>query len=449
VNQDRKQPEPQDAGGSLPDAARPSVNSEIPPATAEGWKRLYEDYLVRHVGQEVSRRFRFGVLLYLGLLTVGGLVSVKALTELATARAEARLEITEELAKDTKKEFDILSEQVEKSKAEFDAMVDAQKAEAQKLRADMQVYRGEAEEFLHLATALADMAVEADVARVGGSILRSLAAWDAASSATRKTIAERVPKRTGGFEFMGLVTFRAGGQTHETALFTHERTKMEFALIPGGSFLMGSSKWDIARYLLTQEGPQHQVTLTRPFLISRTEVTQAVWKRVMGTDPSTHKGDDRPVERVSSDDATEFCRETGLALPTEAQWEYACRAGTTTLFASGRSEADLERTGWFSEISGFQTHPVRGKEPNAFGLYDMHGNVWEWCEDTYHKSYDGAPRDGSAWIDGGSSDRRMTRGGGYDSRSGLCRSSCRWDWRRSNRYKVVGFRPVFTLPSED
>lgn len=118
-------------------------------------------------------------------------------------------------------------------------------------------------------------------------------------------------------------------------------------------------------------------------------VTQAQWRAVMGTDPSDFKGDDRPVEKVSWHDAQEFCKKARtligkpVSLLTEAEWEYACRAGTTTEYHSGDTEADLKRAGWYYNNSGNQTHPVGKLEPNVLGLHDMHGNVWEWCQDVY------------------------------------------------------------------
>jgi formylglycine-generating enzyme required for sulfatase activity len=192
--------------------------------------------------------------------------------------------------------------------------------------------------------------------------------------------------------------------------------------IPAGSFLMGSPEGEIGRSEI--EGPQHEVTLAA-FWMARTPITQAQWREVaswqkqerdLDPDPSRFKGDNRPVERVSWLDAIEFCnrlsQRTGknYTLPSEAQWEYACRAGTTTPFYFGPTiSTDVANydgnyvygqggRGAYRE----QTTDVASFPANPWGLYDMHGNVWEWCLDKWHNSYEGAPTDGSAWMEGDS-----------------------------------------------
>lgn len=186
---------------------------------------------------------------------------------------------------------------------------------------------------------------------------------------------------------------------------------IEFVYVPPGSFMMGANNLEAAAR------PAHQVTLREGFYMGKYEVTQADWKNVMGTNPSDFKGNNLPVEMVSWLDVTEFVRklnemnhEYTYRLPTEAEWEYACRAGTTGDYAG-----NLDAMAWYDANSSAKTHPVGTKQPNAFGLYDMHGNVMEWCQDWYHLNYDGAPVDGSAWEKGGSHRMRVYRGGSWVS----------------------------------
>jgi formylglycine-generating enzyme required for sulfatase activity len=206
-------------------------------------------------------------------------------------------------------------------------------------------------------------------------------------------------------------------------------------LIPAGTFTMGSPDSEEGHF--KDEGPQHRVTV-QGFYIGKYEVTQEQYQAVMGTNPSEFNGNNRPVERVSWNDAVEFCRKlsqmTGrkYRLPTEAEWEYACRAGTTTPFAFGSSLSSDQANfnggypyGDAAEgVYQNKTMSVGSFQPNAFGLYDMHGNVWEWCEDYYHSSYVGAPTNGSAWLSGDSSDR-VLRGGSWSLYAPFLRSAFR------------------------
>jgi formylglycine-generating enzyme required for sulfatase activity len=226
----------------------------------------------------------------------------------------------------------------------------------------------------------------------------------------------------------------------------------EMVYVRGGEFTMGSPASEAGRS--SDEGPQHRVTV-RSFYMGKYEVTQAQWKAVMGTNPSHFKGDNLPVESVSWNDAKEFCRKlsqmTGkeYRLPTEAEWEYACRAGTTTAFAFGDSlspeqanfDGDFPYGGAAQGVNRQKTTPVGSFQPNAWGLYDMHGNVSEWCEDWYHDRYNGAPTDGSAWESGGGQYRDLRGGSWYYNAMGL-RSAYRDNFTPDTRAIDIGFRVV-------
>ncbi len=207
--------------------------------------------------------------------------------------------------------------------------------------------------------------------------------------------------------------------------------ELRMVLIPPGHFLMGSPNRELGRE--TGEGPVHVVTLTRAFWLGVVPVTQAQWRAVMGTTPSHFEGDNRPVEQVSWYAAQEFCwamsRQTGerFRLPTEAEWEYACRAGTTTPYHSGEGVEALRQVGWCNyeahADTARETRPVGRLRPNGFGLYDMHGNVWEWCADWF-ESYTGAEV-----VDpqGPASGRgRVVRGGSWYFAPRIARSAYRF-----------------------
>ena len=216
---------------------------------------------------------------------------------------------------------------------------------------------------------------------------------------------------------------------------------MEFVKIPAGEFGMENQMWSCSG-----NNRLHQVKISKTFYMGRHEVTQGQWKAVMGNNPSYFKecGPECPVENVSWDDVQKFLdklnRKGGdyeYCLPTEAQWEYACRAGSTTRYYTGDSESDLARAGWYDGNSGDKTHPVGQKEPNAFGLYDMHGNVWEWCRDWYG-DYPPGPVTDPTGPDSGSS--RVLRGGCWISYARGCRSAYRDDRYPSYRNSDYGFR---------
>ena len=219
----------------------------------------------------------------------------------------------------------------------------------------------------------------------------------------------------------------------------------EMMVIPAGTFLMGSKADPFASSQPSaDEQPQHQVRI-KSFAIGKFEVTQEQWFSIMGNLPSKFKGRTLPVEEVSWDDAQAFVRKlsekTGknYRLPTEAEWEYAARAGSQTNYYFGDSEDDLSRFAWFSSNSGTTTHPVGGKLPNAFGLYDMHGNVWEWTADCWNRNYNGTPVDGGAWTSGACG-RRVLRGGAWYFDPQFLRSAVRYDRLQAFRNNGFGFR---------
>ena len=260
---------------------------------------------------------------------------------------------------------------------------------------------------------------------------------------------------------------------------------LEMVLVPGGSFMMGQTEAEKAELIrqfgekdfnqyFARELPQHEVTLAA-FSLGKYPITQAQWRAVaslptvkidLDPDPSRFKGDKRPVEQVNWQEAMEFCdrlsKKLGqpYTLPSEAQWEYACRADTTTPFHFGETIttdlANYRGSDWEYEgktYPGFYGQGPRGAfreqstevgsfPPNAFGLSDMHGNVWEWCLDHFHDSYKGAPADGSAWVTGGDSDLRMLRGGSWLNFSWYCRCAYRLNHDPDNRRYHLGFRVV-------
>lgn len=216
------------------------------------------------------------------------------------------------------------------------------------------------------------------------------------------------------------------------------RIGMELVSVPAGSFMMGSENGS------ADEKPVHQVAIREGFYMGRYEVTQAQWQQVMGSNPSHFKGDNLPVDYLSWNDTQEFIRKLNAMndeyvyrLPTEAEWEYACRAG-----AIGDRAGDLDAMAWYNENSDGKTHPVGQKQPNSFGLYDMHGNVGEWCEDWNHESYNGAPTDGSAWERGGKQHYRVLRGGSWRSLANRLRSATRNYLTPDYRNHLIGFRVV-------
>jgi uncharacterized protein (TIGR02996 family) len=213
---------------------------------------------------------------------------------------------------------------------------------------------------------------------------------------------------------------------------------LDAALIPPGTFWMGNDK----RTGDADEKPRHRVTLTRPFYIGMYPVTQGQWWAVMRTRPARFRHSSSPVEQVSLDDCVAFCEQSSelagrvVRLPTEAEWEYACRAGTTTMFTGITRAEDMDRLGW---CDGDETHPVGEKQPNGWGLYDMHGNVWEWCRDSY------APYSGGHQIDpihDGDEGLRVARGGSYSNPVRVCASATRIGFNPGGRNDFIGCRVV-------
>jgi formylglycine-generating enzyme required for sulfatase activity len=205
-------------------------------------------------------------------------------------------------------------------------------------------------------------------------------------------------------------------------------SQIEMLLVPPGEFMMGcSASQDYG--CDDDENPVHQVVLTQAFYLGRYEVTQAEWSAVMGSNPSNFQGQpdspSRPVEMISWQMIQGFEAATGLRLPTEAEWEYACRAGTTTAFNNGSNDdSTLPTLAWFEDTSDFQTRPVGQKLANALGLHDMHGNVWEWLEDWFGAGYYAkSPAIDPPGPSSGTS--RVLRGGSWSGSSDRCRSSNR------------------------
>jgi formylglycine-generating enzyme required for sulfatase activity/GTPase Era involved in 16S rRNA processing len=222
----------------------------------------------------------------------------------------------------------------------------------------------------------------------------------------------------------------------------------ELVLLPGGSFQMGDTQD-------SDEQPVHTVHIAS-FAMGKYPVTQGQWKKVMGRNPSyfSNGGDQCPVETVSWEDAQMFIQklnqQTGhtYRLPSEAEWEYACRAGSIGQWCFGDDESQLEHYAWYNncESSRSRTYPVGEKKANAFGLYDMHGNVSEWCEDQWHNNYQGAPSDGRAWVDGWHSSRVNRGGSWYDRHPRYTRAARRNFSSSDKRDNEIGFRLARTVP---
>ena len=235
---------------------------------------------------------------------------------------------------------------------------------------------------------------------------------------------------------------------------------LEMVKIPGGEFIMGSPTEEEGRE--ATEGPQHQV-IVKPFFMGKFAVTQAQYQEIMGNNPSRLKREKHPVDSVNWNNAIEFCqkltKKTGRTyrLPSEAEWEYACRTRTSTPFHFGQTIiTDLANYNGSSTYADApkgvyrnQTTEVGIFPSNAFGLYDMHGNVWEWCEDTRHNNYIGAPTDSSAWVDNNNQNQRVLRGGSWSNDPTFCRSAYRGFNKPDLISSGTGFRVVCDVSSEE
>ncbi len=232
-----------------------------------------------------------------------------------------------------------------------------------------------------------------------------------------------------------------------------KNVELEMLYIPDGEFLMGSPSDEVGS--LASERPQHQVQM-QSFHMSKFPITQEQYLAVMGRNPAKFSGERRPIERVSWHDAAEFCERLSsqsdrlYRLPTEAEWEYACRAQTTTVFYCGKSiYANLANYNHSNHTGKFESNLVRRKTSavdifpaNNFGLHDLHGNVWEWCADNYHANYEGAPADGDVWSAEIDRERRMLRGGAWGCSAEECRSAARHWELATHRSHKIGFRVV-------
>ena len=228
--------------------------------------------------------------------------------------------------------------------------------------------------------------------------------------------------------------------------------KWEGVLIPAGTFVMGSPAGEAKTEQQSAMEKQHKVTLTKPFYLGKFELAQAQYEKVTGENPSGTKGDDLPVHNVSWQNAQDFCEKLGkqlgreVQLPTEAQWEYACRAGTTTAYHSGNTIADLDKAGWYGANSGGKPHRGGEKVANAWGVHDMHGNIREFTRDFFadapleDATDPTGPKDGDA-------KNHVVRGGAYSANAAVvlnCRAATR---KPTEALAITGFRVLGALPA--
>ncbi len=253
----------------------------------------------------------------------------------------------------------------------------------------------------------------------------------------------RVPK---GFSAKAGTNPEPYSQTGWAQEIVQNRTGIEMVFIPSGEFMMGGSEGE-TEYACPEERPVHRVKITKPFYMGKYEVTQGEWQKVPGGNPNRAKGSSRlVVSGVLWTECQDFCQRAGdgLALPTEAQWEYACRAGTRTAYSFGDDREELKAYGWDNQCGHDRTSEVGLKKPNGWGLYDMHGNVCEWCQDWYDQRYYGrSPLDDPRGPEKGKA--RVVRGGGWPDNPRGCRSASRDQCEPQVQRDWAGFRVVLEV----
>ena len=229
-------------------------------------------------------------------------------------------------------------------------------------------------------------------------------------------------------------------------VFLPNHIPLEMVKVEGGTFMMGENNYD-------DEKPIHEVKVP-DFYIGKYPVTQEQWAAVLGNYPAKFRGRAHPVERVRWDDTQAFLKKLNqltcetFRLPSEAEWEYAARGGKNNQGLQYAGSNKLKEVGWYNMNSNGQTQPVGLKLPNELGIFDMSGNVWEWCADHWHKNYEGAPVDGSAWVTEGEEDQRVVRGGSWLSDVNYCRPSIRNRFITDDRCNYLGFRLARYHPPE-